>query len=158
MFPELVEAIGYCIDAEGMLLDRASPELRAIRRKLYRLREDIHQKLEATLRSPQYQKAIQEQVITSRNNRYVIPIKQEARSSFRGVVQGQSTSGATFFVEPLEIVQMNNALHEAAEAEQREIRRILLELTDRVRDNLHELELSLDLLAELDFLERKGTF
>ena len=59
-FPELVEAIGYCIDAEGVLLDRASPELRAIRRKLSRLRENIHQKLEATLRSPEHQKAIQE--------------------------------------------------------------------------------------------------
>ncbi|MDE0469078.1 MAG: endonuclease MutS2 [Candidatus Poribacteria bacterium] len=158
MFPELVEAIGDCIDAEGNLLDRASPELRAIRRKLSRLREDIHQKLEATLRSPEHQKAIQESVITSRNNRYVIPIKQEARTSFRGVVQGQSTSGATFFVEPLDIVQMNNALHEAAEAEQREIRRILLDLTDRVRDNLHELELSLELLAELDFLNAKARF
>ena len=158
VFPELVEAISHCIDADGVLLDRASPELRAIRRKLSRLRENIHQKLEATLRSPEYQKAIQEQVITSRNNRYVIPIKQEARSSFRGVVQGQSTSGATFFVEPLDIVQMNNALHEAAEAEQREIRRILLELTDRVRDNLHELELSLDLLAEFDFLNAKARF
>ncbi len=157
-FPELVEAIGDCIDAEGNLLDRASPELRAIRRKLSRLREDIHQKLEATLRSPEHQKAIQESVITSRNNRYVIPIKQEARTSFRGVVQGQSTSGATFFVEPLDIVQMNNALHEAAEAEQREIRRILLDLTDRVRDNLHELELSLELLAELDFLNAKARF
>lgn len=141
-----------------MLLDRASPELRALRRKLSRLRENIHQKLEATLRSPEHQKAIQEQVITSRNNRYVIPIKQEARSSFRGVVQGQSTSGATFFVEPLEIVQMNNALHETAEAEQREIRRILLDLTDRVRDHLHELELSLDLLAEFDFLNAKARF
>ena len=158
VFPELVEAINHCIDTEGMLLDRASPELRTIRRQLSRLRENIHQKLEATLRSPAHQKAIQERVITSRNNRYVIPIKQEARSSFRGVVQGQSTSGATFFVEPLEIVQMNNALHEAAEAEQREIRRILLDLTDRVRDNLHELELSLDLLAEFDFLNAKARF
>ena len=158
VFPELVEAISYCIDAEGVLLDRASPELRTIRRKLSRLRENIHQKLEATLRSPEHQKAIQDQIITSRNNRYVIPIKQEARSSFRGVVQGQSTSGATFFVEPLEIVQMNNDLHEAAEAEQREIRRILLELTDRVRDNLHALELSLDLLAEFDFLNAKARF
>ena len=157
-FPELVEAIGYCIDAEGILLDRASPELRAIRRKLSRLRENIHQKLEATLRSPEHQKAIQEPVITSRNNRYVIPIKQEARSSFRGVVQGQSTSGATFFVEPLDIVQMNNDLHEAAEAEHREIRRILLDLTDRVRDNLHELEMSLELLAEFDFLNAKARF
>ena len=158
VFPDLVKAISYCIDAEGFLLDRASPELRSIRRKLSRLRENIHQRLEATLRSPEHQKAIQEQVITSRNNRYVIPIKQEARSSFRGVVQGQSTSGATFFVEPLDIVQMNNELHEAAEAEQREIRRILLELTDRVRDNLHELELSLDLLAEFDFLNAKARF
>ena len=157
-FPELVEAIGYCIDADGILLDRASPELRAIRRKLSRLREDVHQKLEATLRSPEHQKAIQEPVITSRNNRYVIPIKQEARSSFRGVVQGQSTSGATFFVEPLDIVQMNNALHEAAEAEQREIRRILLDLTDQVRDNLHELEMALELLAEFDFLNAKARF
>ncbi len=158
VFPELVEAVSYCIDAEGVLLDRASPELRTIRRKLSRLRENIHQKLESTLRSPEHQRAIQEQVITSRNNRYVIPIKQEARSSFRGVVQGQSTSGATFFVEPLDIVQMNNELHETAEAEQREIRRILLELTDRVRDNLHELELSLDLLAEFDFLNAKARF
>ena len=158
VFPELVEAISHCIDAEGMLLDRASPELRTLRRKLSRLRQNIHQKLEATLRSPAHQKAIQEQVITSRNNRYVIPIKQEARSSFRGVVQGQSTSGATFFVEPLEIVQMNNALHETAEAEQREIRRILLDLTDRVRDNLHELELALNLLAEFDFLNAKARF
>lgn len=157
-FPELVEAIGYCINSEGILLDRASPELRAIRRKLLRLRENIHQKLEATLRSPEGQKAIQEPVITSRNNRYVIPIKQEARATFQGVVQAQSTSGATFFVEPLGIVQMNNALHEAAEAEHREIQRILLTLTDHVRSYLNELEVSLDLLAEFDFLNAKARF
>lgn len=158
VFPELVEAIADCINPDGIIRDRASSELRSIRRKLSRLRENVHQKLEATLRSPEHQKAIQEAVITSRNNRYVIPIKQEARASFRGVVQGQSTSGATFFIEPLDIVQMNNELHEAAEAEHREIRRILLNLTDRVRGNLHELELSLDLLAELDFLNAKARF
>lgn len=157
-FPELVEAIDYCINAEGMLLDRASPKLRAIRRKLLRLRENIHQKLEATLRSPEGQKAIQEPVITSRNNRYVIPIKQEARATFQGVVQAQSTSGATFFVEPLGIVQMNNELHEAAEAEHREIQRILLTLTDHVRNYLNELEASLELLAEFDFLNAKARF
>lgn len=157
-FPELVEAIDYCINSEGMLLDRASPKLRAIRRKLLRLRENIHQKLEATLRSPEGQKAIQEPVITSRNNRYVIPIKQEARATFQGVVQAQSTSGATFFVEPFGIVQMNNALHEAAEAEHREIQRILLTLTDHVRSYLSELEASLDLLAEFDFLNAKARF
>ena len=157
-FPELVEAIDYCINAEGVLLDRASPELRKIRRKLLRLRENIHQKLEATLRSPEGQKAIQEPVITSRNNRYVIPIKQEARATFQGVVQAQSTSGATFFVEPLGIVQMNNALHDAAEAEHREIQRILLMLTDHVRTYLTELESALDFLAEFDFLNAKARF
>ena len=110
------------------------------------------------LRSPDYLKSIQEPVITSRNNRYVLPIKQEARAFFRGVVQGQSTSGATFFMEPLAIVEMNNALHEASEAEHREIRRILLELTDVVRENLSELEFALELLAELDFLNAKARF
>ena len=154
----MVEAIDYCINPEGVLLDRASPELRAIRRKLSRLRENIQQKLEATLRAPEYRKAIQEPVITSRNNRYVIPIKQEARASFKGIVQGQSTSGATFFIEPLGIVQMNNDLHEAAEAEQREIRRILLDLTDCVREYLYELGVSIDILADLDFLNAKARF
>ncbi len=155
-FPELAKTILDCIGLDGVLLDRASTELRAIRRKLSRLRENIHQKLETTLRSAEYQKSIQESVITSRNNRYVLPIKQEARSSFPGVVQGQSTSGATFFIEPLAIVEMNNALHETVEAEHREIRRILLSLTDEVRVHLHELELALMLLAELDFLTAKA--
>ena len=158
VFPELVETIDYCINPEGVLLDRASPELQAVRRKLTRLRENIQRKLEATLRAPEYQKAIQEPVITSRNNRYVIPIKQEARASFKGIVQGQSTSGATFFVEPFGIVQMNNDLHEAAAAEQREIRRILLDLTDCVRECLYELGVSIDILADLDFLNAKARF
>lgn len=158
VFPELVEAINYCINPEGVILDRASPELRVIRRKLSRLRENIQRKLETILRAPEHQKAIQEPVITSRNNRYVIPIKQEARASFKGIVQGQSTSGATFFVEPLSIVQMNNDLHDAAETEQREIRRILLELTDCVRESLYELGVTLDILADLDFLNAKVRF
>lgn len=157
-FPALVEAIADCLSPDGEILDRASPKLRAIRRKLASLRQNVHEKLEAMLRSPDYLKSIQEPVITSRNNRYVLPIKQEARAFFRGVVQGQSTSGATFFMEPLAIVEMNNALHEASEAEHREIRRILLELTDVVRENLSELEFALELLAELDFLNAKARF
>ena len=159
IFPELVEAIGDCIDAEGNLCWIVQALNYALFVASYHASAKIYIKnWKRRLRSPEHQKAIQESVITSRNNRYVIPIKQEARTSFRGVVQGQSTSGATFFVEPLDIVQMNNALHEAAEAEQREIRRILLDLTDRVRDTLHELELSLELLAELDFLNAKARF
>ena len=158
VFDELAESISYCISPEGVVLDRASPELRSIRRKLIKIRDNIHQKLEAILRSPDHQKSIQESVITSRNNRFVIPIKQDAKSFFSGVVQGQSTSGATYFMEPLAIVEMNNALHEAVEAEQREIRRILLELTDQLREELSFFELALNILAELDFLKAKALF
>ncbi len=158
VFDEIVEVISYCISPEGTILDQASSELRAIRRKLIKFRENIHQKLEAILRSPDHQKSIQESVITFRNNRYVIPIKQDAKSFFSGVVQGQSTSGATYFMEPLSIVEMNNALHEAVEAEKREMRKILLELTDRVRERIDDFESALNLLAELDFLNAKARF
>ncbi|RKU09038.1 hypothetical protein C6501_15940 [Candidatus Poribacteria bacterium] len=158
VFDEIVESIWSCISPEGTVLDRASSELRAIRRKLFKIRENIHQKLEAILRSPDHQKSIQESVITSRNNRYVIPIKQDAKAFFSGVVQGQSTSGATYFMEPLAIVEMNNALHEAVEAEHREIRKILLELTDHLRERIVDFECALELLAELDFLSAKVQF
>lgn len=157
-FDEIIDAIESCISTEGVVLDRASDELRTIRRQLQKIRDKIHHKLDAILNSPDYQKFIQETVITSRNNRYVIPIKQDAKPFFKGVVQGQSTSGATYFMEPLSIVEMNNALHETVEAEQREIRRILLDLTDQLRMRLVDLELALDLLAELDFLNAKVQF
>ena len=156
VFDELNDSISYCISSEGVILDRASPELRSARRSLLKIRNNIHEKLEAILRSPDHQKSIQESVITSRNNRYVIPIKQDAKAFFSGVVQGQSTSGATYFIEPLAVVEMNNALHAAAEAEQSEIRKILLDLTDQLRERLTDLELILDLLAELDFLNAKA--
>ena len=156
VFDQLVESICHCISPEGAVLDRASPDLRSIRRKLIKIRDTIHQKLEAILRSPDHEKSIQESVITSRNNRFVIPIKQDAKAFFNGVVQGQSTSGATYFMEPLSIVEMNNALHETTEAEQREMQRILLDLTDQLREELTFLELALNILAELDFLKAKA--
>ncbi len=158
VFDDLVKAISSCISPEGAVLDKASDELRSIRRKLQKIRDKIHQKLDAILRSPDYQKSIQESVITSRNNRFVIPIKQDAKPFFSGVVQGQSTSGATYFMEPLSVVEMNNSLHESVEAEQREIRRILLELTDQLREHLVDFENALGLLAELDFINAKALF
>ena len=157
-FDELVDSINNCISSEGILLDRASKELRSIRQRLRKIRSNIHDKLDTILRSPDHQKSIQESVITSRNNRFVIPIKQDARAFFNGVVQGQSTSGATYFIEPLSVVEMNNSLHEATEAEQREIRRILLELTDQLREQLPELEQALNILGDLDFLSAKARF
>ena len=112
--PELEAVIEASINPEGEIMDEASPELRRIRRQLTRTREIIHDKLEATIRSPQYQKHIQEQVITQRNDRYVIPVKQDSSDVFPGVVQSRSSSGATTFLEPMAVVKHNNSLHRLA--------------------------------------------
>lgn len=155
-FPEIIQSIDRCLSPDGDVLDHASPALRAIRRKLVHTRTSIQSKLEVILQSPNHQRSIQEHVITSRNDRYVIPIKQDSKHNFPGVVQGQSSSGATAFIEPFGIVDLNNELHQLADAERQEIRRILLELSDLVREHLAALELALDILGGLDFLGAKA--
>lgn len=154
---ELAASIDRCISPEGELRNNASPALRSIRRQLISTRETVLSKLESLLRSPDHQKSIQETVITSRNDRYVIPIKQDARHYFPGaVVQGQSGSGASVFIEPAEVVELNNALHQLAHKEREEIRRILLALTDEVREYIPDLELALEILGKLDLLGAKA--
>ena len=155
-FPELTQSIGRCLSPDGDVLDHASPTLRTIRRKLVHTRTSIQSKLEVILQSPHHQRSIQEHLITSRNDRYVIPIKQDSKHNFPGVVQGQSSSGATAFIEPFGVVELNNELHQLADEERQEIRRILLELSDLVREHLAALELALDILGGLDFLGTKA--
>ena len=155
-FPELTQSIDRCLSPDGDVLDHASPALRAIRRKLVHTRTNIQSKLEGILQSPHHQRSIQEHLITSRNDRYVIPIKQDSKHNFPGVVQGQSSSGATAFIEPFGVVDLNNELHQLADEERQEIRRILLELSDLVREHLASLELALDILGGLDFLGAKA--
>lgn len=155
-FVELAKCITDCIGAEGEILDQASPTLRKIRRQLVNTREKIQSKLETILRSSHHQKSLQENIITLRNDRYVIPIKQDARSHFPGIVQGQSTSGATVFIEPFSIVELNNTLHLLADEERQEIRRVLLVLSEQVRECGANLEAALDILGELDFLGAKA--
>ena len=153
-FPELEEAIERCISPEGEISDDASPELRRIKNQVVRTRESIQQKLENTLR--QNPKFIQESVITQRNDRYVIPVKQESRVMLSGVVQGQSASGATVFLEPMDVVENNNDLHRLSSEEYQEILRILRSLSDEVRTVLPELERAIEVLGELDFLGAKA--
>ena len=109
-FPELTQSIDRCLSPDGDVLDHASPALRSIRRKLAHARTNIQSKLESLLQSPNHQRSIQEHVITSRNDRYVIPIKQDSKHNFPGVVQGQSSSGATAFIEPFGVVDLINEL------------------------------------------------
>ena len=155
-FPELAESIDLSVSPDAEIRDTASPALRKIRRNVANVRESIRSKLESLLRSSDHQKSIQDQIVTFRNDRYVLPVKQDAKTHFPGLVQGQSASGATVFVEPFSVVEMNNDLHRLADEERREIRRILLSLTEAVRECVPELEIASTVLAELDFLNAKA--
>lgn len=157
-FPDLEKTIYNCIDQDGNILDTASPQLSRIRRQLVTAREKIINLLQSILRSQQYQNIIQEDVITLRNNRYVIPVKQSLRSSLPGVVQARSTSGVTAFMEPAGAVELNNQLRELADQEEAEIRRVLRELTDKLREVLPRLRDTTQILAELDLINAKALF
>ena len=158
IFPELLNEIGRCLTPEGEILDRASPSLQSIRQKQAGLYDSIHNRLGSILRSSDYQKTIQENVITSRNNRFVIPIKQDHKSDLNGIVQGQSASGATVFLEPIEIVEKNNQLLQLSDTEQEEIRRILRALSAMVHQEVFELKLAQKILGELEFQSAKAKF
>lgn len=155
---QVVRSISSRISPEGEVLESASPELRRIRRQMAKARDELQRRLESILSSPQYGQAIQERIVTIRNNRYVIPVKQEFKGMIQGVVQGVSSSGATLFLEPLSVVDLNNTIHQLAADEEREIRRILLDLSEEVRGFVEELSLAVELLGELDFISAKARF
>lgn len=140
----------------GELDDRASPELARIRHEISRLRSQITRSLETLMR--RQDEAIQDQLVTVRNDRFVIPVRADHRGRVHGVAHGFSSSGATVFVEPLETIDSNNELQALRETEEREITRILLELSDNLRRELPALELAAQVVEELDFINAKTTF
>jgi DNA mismatch repair protein MutS2 len=152
----LEEAIRRCIDDNGLVVDTASDDLSRIRRELRTGEARVREKLESMVRSSSVQKMLQDAIITVRNDRFVIPVKSEYRSSFGGIVHDQSSSGATMFIEPEQIVQMNNKLRELRIAEEREIEKILQRLTALVADETESLEGNVDLLGQLDFIFAKA--
>ncbi|WNQ10248.1 endonuclease MutS2 [Paenibacillus aurantius] len=150
------ERIKACIDDNGMVVDQASPELGRIRQELRTGEARVRERLEQMIRNPSTQKMLQDNLITIRNDRYVIPVKQEYRSHFGGMIHDQSTSGATLFIEPEVIVQMNNRLRELKLKEETEIEKILRELTALVAEIADFLLSDLDILGELDFAFAKA--
>lgn len=152
----LQEAINRAIDEHGEVSDAASPALRAARQEIRTLESRVRQKLESIIRSSSYQKMLQEQIITIRNNRYVVPVKPEYRQSFGGIVHDQSASGATLFIEPEAVVEINNRLREAEARETREIERILRELSGLVAGELDVLATNVEALGDLDFIFAKA--
>jgi DNA mismatch repair protein MutS2 len=152
----LIAHIANKILPNGELDDRASPELARIRHEIGRLRSRIVRTLESLMRKSG--EAIQDELVTIRNDRFVIPVKSDHRARVNGVAHGYSSSGATAFVEPLETIDANNELQALHEAEAREIARILFSLTEELRAQLPAIEMAADLVAELDFLNAKAVF
>ncbi|MFC4766951.1 endonuclease MutS2 [Effusibacillus consociatus] len=151
------EEIRAAIDNNGEVADHASPELKSVRNEIRQTQARVRDKLDSILRSPDCQKMMQEAIVTIRNDRYCIPIKAEYRGVFGGIVHDQSSSGATLFIEPAAVVQLNNGLRELEVKERREIERILTRLTALVGSEAEILQSGLAALAEIDFIIAKAS-
>lgn len=150
----LATRINRKILPSGELDDRASPELAAIRARIVRLRAQITSALERLMRRSE--EAIQDQLVTVRNDRFVIPVRSDHRGRVQGVAHGFSSSGATMFVEPLETIEANNELQDLREQEEREIAQILLALTEELRGSLEAIVMAAEIIAALDFIGAKA--
>lgn len=152
----LEDDIDRCIISEDEMADNASPELKNIRRSIIRQNEAIRAKMNQILNSADNRTYLQDSIVTMRQGRYVIPVKQEHKSKFSGIVHDQSATGATLFIEPQAIINLNNELREMEVAEKVEIERILAELSAGVAEVHQELLNNQDILVQLDFIFAKG--
>jgi DNA mismatch repair protein MutS2 len=148
--PGLVEAISRVVSDKSEVLDSASTRLASLRREVKTANERILSKLERLINDSHTAKMLQEAIITKRNGRYVVPLRSEYKGRMRCVVQDQSSSGVTLFVEPLAVVELNNQWNQAVLAEKEEERRVLAELSALVGDNLSGIQANVRALAALD--------
>jgi DNA mismatch repair protein MutS2 len=153
---DLQRAIADGIDERGAVLDRASPALARIRRSLIQAQGDARDRVGAVLRSAKYARAIQDNVVTIREGRFVVPIKAEFSGEFPGIVHDTSASGQTLFVEPLGALDSNNRLRTLRLEEEREVARILAEFSRRVGADADPIERNVDILAVVDLLGAKA--
>ena len=146
------------IQPDGTLDDKASPELARVRREIEKQRRSIQDSLRGYLRRLAEDGAVQDELVTIRGERFVIPVKVEQKRRVQGVVHGASSSGQTVFVEPLETIEQNNELVRLLEEEQAEIHRILLEMTQRIGAQAEEILAAQDTLAEFELQFAKARF
>lgn len=147
---ELEREIKNRIDDHGHMMDGASSKLRSLRSKIRTNESKVRDRLENITRTKS--KMLSDAIVTIRNNRYVLPVKQEYKSAIGGIVHDQSSSGATLFMEPQAVVEINNALQEARSEEGLEIERILRELSARIAEDEAILRSNVEILADIDFI------
>ncbi len=157
-FSEFLRAVRNKILPDGTIDDHASPELTRIRRETERQKRQIQQSLQGYLRRLSEGDSLQDELITIRGERFVIPVKVEQKRRVQGVVHGASSSGQTVYVEPLETIEQNNELVRLLDEEQAEIHRILLEVTKKISEQSHEIQSATEVLAELDLQFAKAHF
>ena len=148
--------IDRCILSEDEMSDNASPELRSIRRAIVRQNDALKAKMNQIVSTADKGGVLQDAIVTMRNGRYVIPVKQEHKSGVPGIIHDQSGSGATLFIEPQAIVNMNNELRQLQLDEQAEINRILTAFSEAVAEHYHDLVNNQKLLTDLDLFMAKG--
>src|SRR3984957_7841622 len=157
-FTEFLRWFRNKIQPDGTLEDKASPELARIRREIERQRRGIQESLRGYLRRLAEGGTVQDELITIRGERFVIPVKVEQKRRVQGVVHGASSSGQTVFVEPLETIEQNNELVRLLEEEMAEIYRILLEMTERIGGQAPAILAAVEVLAELELQFAKAKF
>ena len=155
---ELKAVIAQSISPHNFILDAASPELARVRRELGDARGAINRQIKQNFFADQYQNVIQSPLISQRHGRYVIPVKADHKGVIPGIIHDASQTRSTLFLEPLAIVEQNNAVNLLANQEKREEEKVLRRLTDQVRNHLAELTENLDALAELDAIAAKVRF
>ncbi|WP_281164284.1 endonuclease MutS2 [Liquorilactobacillus sicerae] len=157
VFPQLTKQLLRSLEEDGHLTDDASEKLAAIRRSMRQLRLQLRSQLNILIRGKSA-KYLTEPVITIRDDRYVIPVKQEYRAHFGGVVHDQSASGQTLFIEPAAALDLNNRLRERQANEREEIQRILAALSASLAPYTKEIAANVDLLGEFDFANAKAKY
>jgi len=156
--PHVAAEINRCIDDRGEVRDSASPELSRIRRELREAHQRLLSKLQKMVTAPANAAFLQEPLVTQRHGRYVIPLKAEFKGRIPGLVHDQSASGATLFIEPLATVELGNRWRECQLEEEREVRRILTELSELIGDEAPYIRRTVEALAELDLAFAKAKY
>ena len=154
----IIQNIKKSVLDENTIADNASSTLSSIRKKKIKLEQDIKSKLTNLLHSSTYSKYIQENIVTIRNNRYVIPVKQEYRPLIKGFIHDISQSGSTVFIEPISVFELNNELNNLKIEENAEIEKILFNLSSFLFDYTKEISLDVNLIGKLDFIFAKAMY